>query len=375
MIGRRRDFMGMDLDSIVIGAGIVGLAIARALAMSGREVIVLERHKHIGEETSSRNSEVIHAGIYYPKNSWKARLCVKGKNMLYAFCQSHHIEHKRLGKLIVATNDEQCRAQDAIFQKARDNGVVDVSFIEQEALRDLEPNLNAVRAILSPSTGIINSHELMLGYQGDLEKHGGTVVLNSPLLGGDIIDGGFRLSVGGGEPTQITCRELINSAGLGAQSVARSIRDIPADSVPTQYLSRGCYFNLSGKSPFRHLIYPMPNNVGLGVHLTLDLMGQARFGPDTQWIDKIDYTVDPQRSSRFYQAIREYYPALRDGELEPAYSGIRPKVAGPGEEAADFIIQGESDHGVPGWVALYGIESPGLTSSMAIAETVLDKLR
>lgn len=364
----------MDIDSIVVGAGVVGLAIARALALSGREVLVIERHQHIGMETSSRNSEVIHAGIYYPKDSLKARLCVKGREMLYDFCQSHNVEHKRLGKLIVATTPEQCDGLEAIFNKALANGVSDVAYLEQAELKQMEPHLNALRAIHSPSTGIINSHELMLAYQGDLENNGGMVVLNSPVLSGEVIEGGFRLSVGGDEPTSISCRELINSAGLGAQDISNAIAGIPADSIPRQYLSRGCYFTLSGKAPFEHLIYPMPNNAGLGVHLTLDMQGQARFGPDTQWIDEIDYTVDPQRGDSFYGAVRDYFPDLPDGKLEAAYSGIRPKISGPGADAADFVIQGSEQHGIPGWVALYGIESPGLTSSMAIAEQVLESL-
>ncbi|MCB1754020.1 MAG: NAD(P)/FAD-dependent oxidoreductase [Gammaproteobacteria bacterium] len=364
----------MDIDSIVIGAGVVGLAIARTLASSGREVIVLERHKHIGQETSSRNSEVIHAGIYYPKDSLKAKLCVRGKQLLYDFCESHHVEHRRLGKLIVATDDEQAGNLEKIFQKALANGVDDVRYLDRQTLLEMEPELNAVRAIHSPSTGIINSHELMLAYQGELENHGGTVALDSPVLSGEVIEGGFRLSVGGEEPSTISCRELINSAGLGAQSLAASVRGIPADSIPQRYLSRGCYFTLSGKAPFDHLIYPMPNNVGLGVHLTIDLQGQARFGPDTQWIDEIDYTVDPRRGDAFYAAVRDYFPGLQDGKLEPAYAGIRPKISGPGEDAADFVIQGPAVHGVPGWIALYGIESPGLTSSIAIAEKVLEEL-
>lgn len=364
----------MDIDSIVIGAGVVGLAIARSLAQSGREVIVLERHKHIGQETSSRNSEVIHAGIYYPKDSLKATLCVRGKDLLYDYCRTHHVEHNRIGKLIVATTDEQAEGLAKIHRKALDNGVTDVSYLDRKSLQEMEPKLNAVRGILSPSTGIINSHALMLAYQANIEKHGGMVVLESPVLEGEVIEGGFRLSVGGEEPSQITCRELINSAGLSAQSLSGSIRGIPADSIPVRYLSRGCYFTLSGKAPFQHLIYPMPNNAGLGVHLTIDLQGQARFGPDTQWIDEIDYTVDPRRGDKFYAAVRDYFPDLQDGKLEPAYSGIRPKISGPGEDAADFVIQGESAHGVPGWIALYGIESPGLTSSIAIAEKVLEEL-
>jgi L-2-hydroxyglutarate oxidase LhgO len=364
----------MDIDSIVIGAGVVGLAIARALAMSGREVIVLERHQHVGQETSSRNSEVIHAGIYYPQHSLKATLCVRGKALLYQYCKSHKVGYKKVGKLIVANNIEQSVELEKIFQKALNNGVNDVRYLEQKELQALEPNLSAVRAIHSPSTGIINSHELMLAYQSDLESHGGVLALGSPVIGGEVIEGGVARSVGGEEPSQITCKELINSAGLGAQQVSALIKGIAPESIPQQFLSRGCYFTLSGKAPFKHLIYPMPSNAGLGVHLTLDMQGQARFGPDTQWIDEIDYQVDPKRGESFYSAIREYFPELADDTLEAAYSGIRPKISGPGEDAADFVIQGPATHGVKGWVGLYGIESPGLTASMAIAEQVVNEL-
>ncbi len=364
----------MDVDSIVIGAGIVGLAVARALALSGRDVLVLERHHHIGQETSSRNSEVIHAGIYYPKDSLKALLCVRGKELLYAYCDSRRVGYKRVGKLIVAAGDHQNAALEAIYQKGLANGVTDLVYLDRERLLALEPALAATKAILSPSTGIINSHELMLAYQGDLEGAGGTLALGSPLTGGKVVDGGFELTVGGDEPATITCRELINSAGLSAQEISKSIAGIPGASIPPLYLSRGCYFSLVGKTPFRHLIYPLPNNEGLGVHLTLDQSGCARFGPDTEWVDTIDYSVDPARGDAFYQAIREYYPDLAPGSLSPSYAGIRPKIVGPGSAAGDFIIQGRREHQVPGFVGLYGIESPGLTASMAIGERVLQQL-
>lgn len=361
----------MDFDSIVIGAGVVGLAIARALAMSGRSVLVLERHRFIGQETSSRNSEVIHAGIYYPQGSWKARLCVRGKEMLYSYCDTHRVAYKRLGKLIVAVGGHQNAALEGIFNKGVANGVHDLEYINRERLLEMEPALRATKGIFSPSTGIINSHDLMLAYQGDMESAGGTLALSSPVLGGRVVDGGFELSVGGKEQMEISCRELINSAGLGAQSVSSSITGIPAESVPPLYLSRGCYFSLSGKSPFSRLIYPLPNNEGLGVHLTLDQAGTARFGPDTEWISSIDYTVDPSRREAFYSSIKEYYPGITSDALQPSYAGIRPKVVGPGSEAGDFVIQGVDVHGIKGLVALYGIESPGLTASMAIGEHVL----
>lgn len=360
----------MDFDSIVVGAGVVGLAIARGLALSGRSVLVLERHRFVGQETSSRNSEVIHAGIYYPQGSLKARLCVRGKELLYSYCETHRVAYKRLGKLIVAAGDHQNAALEAIYHKGVANGVHDLEYIDRDRLLAMEPALCATKGILSPSTGIINSHELMLAYQGDLESAGGTIALSSPVIEGRIVDGGFELEVGGDEQMGISCRELVNCAGLGAQSVSSSIAGLPVESVPPLYLSRGCYFSLSGKSPFSRLIYPLPNNEGLGVHLTLDQAGAARFGPDTEWVDSIDYTVDPSRREAFYQSIKEYYPAITREALQPSYAGIRPKIVGPGSAAGDFMIQGANIHGVKGFVGLYGIESPGLTASMAIAEYV-----
>ncbi len=363
--------MTTDVDSIVIGAGVVGLAIGRELARSGRSVLVLERNAGIGEETSSRNSEVIHAGIYYPRHSLKARLCVRGRELLYAYCHSHGIAHQRLGKLIVATdNDQLSRLQD-IYLRGRANGVTDLVYVDPPELNEMEPALRAVRAILSPSTGIVDSHQLMLALQGDLERAGGSVVLRSPVVGGAVLaggGGGFRLTVGGVEPIAITCRELINCAGLQAQAVTGAIDGVPSASIPAQYLSQGCYFSLQARSPFKRLIYPLPNQQGLGVHLTLDLQGQARFGPDARWVQRIDYSVDPALARDFCESVRHYYPAIEAQQLQPAYAGIRPKLAGPGEAAADFMIQPEAEHGVPGWLALYGIESPGLTAALAIGE-------
>lgn len=364
----------MDFDSIVIGAGVVGLAIARALALSRRSVLVLERHRFIGQETSSRNSEVIHAGIYYPQGSLKARLCVRGKEMLYSYCDSHRVGYQRVGKLIVAAGEHQNAALEAIYQKGVANGVHDLEFIDRDRLLAMEPALQATKGILSPSTGIINSHELMLAYQGDIENAGGTLALSSPLQAGRVVDGGFELEVGGDEQVIISCRELVNSAGLGAQTVSAIIDGVPRESVPPLYFSRGCYFSLSGKSPFSRLIYPLPNNEGLGVHLTLDQAGSARFGPDTEWVDAIDYTVDPARREAFYQSIKEYYPGINREALQPSYAGIRPKIVGPGSAAGDFMIQTDTFHRVKGFVGLYGIESPGLTASLAIGEYVLQSL-
>jgi L-2-hydroxyglutarate oxidase LhgO len=358
------------VDCVVIGAGVVGLAVARALALAGRDVLVLEKERWIGSETSSRNSEVIHAGIYYPKGSGKARFCVAGKEKLYAYCAERGVPHQRLGKLIVAVADDEIPVISAVRDRAVANGVTDLVWLDGAATRALEPPLAAVGAFLSPSTGIIDSHALMLAYQADLEAAGGMVVLRAPVLSGRVIEHGFALEVGGEEGMTLACRTLVNSGGVHAPRLARAIAGIPAASIPRDYFCRGVYFTLSGRSPFRHLVYPVPEAAGLGVHLTLDLGGQAKFGPDVEWIDGIDYTVDPRRGERFYAAIRRYWPGLRDGALQPGYAGIRPKISGPAAPAADFLIQGPAEHGVPGLVNLYGIESPGLTASLAIAEHV-----
>ncbi len=355
---------------MVIGAGIVGLAVARALALAGREVMVLEKERWIGSETSSRNSEVIHAGIYYPKGSRKARLCVAGKQKLYAYCAERGVAHKRLGKLIVAGNEAEIPVIEGVRQRAEGNGVADLRWLGGDELRALEPALAAVGAYFSPSTGIIDSHALMLAYQADLEAAGGMVVLRAPVLSGTAGAPGFALAVGGAEPMALSCKLLVNSGGIHAPRLARAITGIPPATIPRDYFCRGVYFTLSMRSPFRHLIYPVPEAAGLGVHLTLDLAGQARFGPDIEWIDGIDYTVDPRRGERFYAAIRSYWPELPDGALQPGYAGIRPKISGPREPAADFFIQGPAEHGLPGLVNLYGIESPGLTASLAIADEV-----
>jgi L-2-hydroxyglutarate oxidase LhgO len=358
------------IDCVVIGAGVVGLAVARALALGGREVMVLEKERWIGSETSSRNSEVIHAGIYYPKDSAKARLCVAGKEKLYAYCAARGIPHRRLGKLIVASTEAEIPVVEAVRERALANGVSDLVWLDGAALRALEPALACVGAFLSPSTGIIDSHALMLAFEAELEAAGGLVVLRAPVLAGRVTERGFALEIGGSEPMTLACRTLVNSAGLRAPSLARAIAGIPAASIPPAYFCRGVYFTLAGRSPFRHLVYPVPEAAGLGVHLTLDLAGQARFGPDVEWIDGIDYSVDPRRGERFYAAIRRYWPGLADGRLQPGYAGIRPKISPPGAPAADFLIQGPAEHGVPCLVNLYGIESPGLTASLAIAEQV-----
>ncbi|MEI8393405.1 MAG: NAD(P)/FAD-dependent oxidoreductase [Rhodospirillaceae bacterium] len=359
------------VECVVIGAGAVGLAVARRLALSGREVVVLEAAAAIGTGTSSRNSEVIHAGMYYPTGSLRAQLCVAGNRALYEFCSSRGLAHKRLGKLIVAIDDAQREKLAAIERQGRINAVDGLEWLTAEQARELEPAVSCVAALLSPSTGIIDSHGLMLALRGEAEAHGAAFAFNSPVIGGRVGDNDHELEVGGAEPMRLGCRVLINCAGLGAQAVARGLAGLPAATVPKQVLAKGNYFSLSGaKHPFRRLVYPIPPEASLGVHVVLDLAGQVRFGPDVEWIDRIDYTVDPGRADSFYPVIRRYWPALPDGVLVPAYSGIRPKLTGPGEPAADFMIHGKADHGLVGLVNLFGIESPGLTSCLAIAERV-----
>jgi L-2-hydroxyglutarate oxidase LhgO len=360
------------LDAVVIGAGVVGLAVARALAMAGREVVILEAEDAIGTHTSSRNSEVIHAGIYYPKNSLKARSCVAGKELLYEYCVAHGVPHQRCGKLIAATDEKQLSELGNIQKKAHANDVTDVVWMSREQALALEPELACVAALYSPSTGIIDSHALMLAYLGDAEDHGAMLALKSELTGGDVVAEGFVLRVEGAEPIQT--RILVNSAGLKAPSVARLIQGYEKKKAPRELYAKGNYYSLNKKSPFSRLVYPVPEPGGLGVHVTLDLAGQARFGPDVEWVERIAYDVDPKRAERFYAAIRRYWPGLPDGALLPGYAGIRPKTAGPGEPAADFMVQGPREHGVAGLVNLFGIESPGLTSSLALAGMVLEEL-
>jgi L-2-hydroxyglutarate oxidase LhgO len=363
-----------EVEAVVVGAGVIGLAAARALALAGREVVVLERAYTIGFETSSRNSEVIHGGLYYPRGSLKAASCVEGRERLYAYCAAHGVPHARLGKLIVATEEAEIPGVEKIDAAARANGVDNLEWLSAAEARRLEPELNCVAALLSPSTGIIDSHALMLAYQGEAEEAGAVVAFRSPVLSGQVRRDGFELEVGGEEPTKIRCRMLVNAAGLHAPALARAIEGIPTESIPPAYFCRGVYFTLSGRSPFRRLIYPVPVPGGLGVHITLDLAGQARFGPDVEWIEGIDYAVDPRRGDAFYAAVRRYWPGLRDGALQPGYAGIRPKISGPSEPAADFVVQGPEAHAVPGLVNLYGIESPGLTASLPMADEVMRRL-
>jgi len=361
-------------DCVVIGAGVIGLAVARALAMAGREVIVLEAADAIGTETSSRNSEVIHAGIYYPRGSLKAVTCVEGKHALYAYCETRGIAHRRCTKLIVATTEAQVTELERIQAHARANGVDDLRMLDGAEAVALEPNLRAVAALHSPSTGIVDSHGLMLAYQGEAEDHGAMIAFLAPVTEGAVGADGIEVAVGGAAPMRLIARSVVNAAGLHAQSVARRIAGVPAATIPETHYAKGNYFSLAGRTPFSRLIYPVPEPGGLGVHITIDLAGQGRFGPDVEWIDRIDYDVDIRRADRFYQAIRSYWPGLPDGAIQPAYAGIRPKLGPASAPAADFVIQGPADHGVPGLVNLYGIESPGLTASLALADRVRDLL-
>lgn len=358
------------LDVAVIGGGVIGLAVARELSEAGRDVLLIEAEPAIGSHTSSRNSEVIHAGIYYPKGSLKAELCVQGKGLLYDYCERFGVEHRRLGKLIVASRDEEVPALEQILKKAEDNGVRDLTWVDQRELRELEPEVTAVRGLFSPSTGIVDSHGLMAALRRDATRAGATVLLSTPVVGGSVEDSGIVLRTGGAEATEVTFTSVVNAAGLGAQSVARSIAGMPAAHVPESHYAKGHYFVLAGRSPFRRLVYPVPEPGGLGVHVTLDLAGHARFGPDVSWVDGIDYAFDESRAASFYGAIRRYFPRLKDGALSPGYTGIRPKLGPSSAPAQDFMIQGPQQHGVPGLVNLYGIESPGLTASLAIAQRV-----
>ena len=360
------------VDCVVAGAGVVGLAVARALALAGREVLILDAAEGIGTETSSRNSEVIHAGIYYPPGSLMARFCVAGRRLLYAYCADKGVPHRNCGKLIAATNAQEDAMLAGIKRRAEANGVERMQVLTAADATALEPNLHCTSALLSGSTGIIDSHAFMLALQGDAENAGAVSVFHSPVQRGRRVSGGVEIDVGGVEPMSLRCRLLVNSTGLHAPEFGQRIEGMPPDRVPGAYYAKGNYFTLAGRSPFSRLIYPVPVPGGLGVHLTIDLGGQARFGPDVEWIDTIDYAVDPRRADSFYAAVRKYWPALKDGALQPGYAGIRPKIVPKGAPAQDFVVQGPQTHGVPGLVNLFGIESPGLTAALAIAEHVLE---
>ncbi|CAH2600918.1 NAD(P)/FAD-dependent oxidoreductase [Rhodovastum atsumiense] len=361
-----------EVECVVVGAGVVGIAVARALALAGREVIVLEAAGTIGTETSSRNSEVIHAGIYYPRDSLLARFCVQGRRMLYDFCRDRGVPFAACGKLIVATSESENDRLAGIKARAEANGVEDMRLLTAAEARALEPNLVCTAALSSPVTGVLDSHAYMLALQGEAEQAGAVFVFHSPVEGGRVGEDGIEVVVGGAEAMALRCRVLVNAAGLHAPALAHRLAGMPEQLVPTAYFAKGNYFTLSGRSPFSRLIYPVPEPGGLGVHLTIDLGGQARFGPDVEWIDRIDYNVDPRRADRFYAAVRRYWPGLQDGALQPGYAGIRPKTVPPGAPGQDFTVQGVQAHGVPGLVNLFGIESPGLTAAIALAKHVRD---
>jgi len=359
------------IDCAVVGAGVVGLAVAQAIARAGREVIVLESERAIGTGISSRNSEVIHAGIYYPTGSLKARLCVSGRELLYRFCAQNAVEHRRVGKLIVATSAAEIPTLEKYHAQALANGVTDLRPLTVAEAAQLEPEVHCAAALLSPSTGIVDTHGLMLAYQAALEAHGGVLALGSPVEGGSLDQSGTTLEIGGASPMILRADMVVNCAGLGAQTVSGALSGVPEASIPPRFLAKGYYFSLTGRSPFRHLVYPVANSAGLGTHVTVDLNGGARFGPDVQWIEHVDYGVDESRKAEFVRAIKLYYPQIDDSRLQPAYTGIRPKISKAGEPAADFCFRGPAEHGGCPYVALYGIESPGLTASLAIAEHVV----
>ena len=366
--------MSDHAECVVIGAGVVGLAVARALAESGHEVLVLEAEAAIGTGISARSSEVIHAGLYYPQGSLKAQWCVEGRERLYAYCVEHGVEHRRCGKLIVATDTAERAQLDHIEASARANGIADLRRLEAAEAVALEPALRCTAALYSPSTGIIDSHGLMLSLQGDIERAGGIVVCRTPVLGGRGRAGSVQLRIGSGTQCHtLIASQVINCAGLAAQAVARTL-GVPQASIPPLHYAKGSYLSLTGASPFTHLVYPVPESGGLGVHLTLDLAGRARFGPDVEWVTSLDFEVDRERTVRFSAAIRRYWPDLPEGALQPAYAGIRPKLVGPGAPGADFCVQGPREHGIPGLVNLFGIESPGLTAALALARSVCERI-
>ena len=366
-----------QVDCVVIGAGVVGLAVAREMALQGRETILLERESAFGTISSARNSEVIHAGIYYPKDTLKAKLCVEGNRMLYEYCRTHHVATQHYGKLIVASDESQLNDLQAILYKAQQNEVPEIKMITGDQAKAMEPELNCAAAVLSASTGIVDSHGFMLSLLGGFEDAGGMIAYQSPLISakpiGENAKDGFELEIGGADGMKIQTKLLINCAGMSAPAIARKIEGLAQQQIPKAYFAKGNYFSLSGKSPFKHLIYPIPEPGGLGVHLTLDMGGQAKFGPDVEWLEideesQIDYTVNPKRGEGFYEAVRSYWPGLKDSALQPDYSGVRAKIVPPNSPAGDFCFNTPKDHGLEGLFNLYGFESPGLTSSLAIAK-------
>jgi len=373
-----------QVDCVVIGAGVVGLAVAREMALQGRETILLERENAFGTISSARNSEVIHAGIYYPKDSLKAKLCVAGNRLLYEYCRSHQVATQPYGKLIVATDENQIDDLQAILYKAQNNGVPEIKLISGKEVKQLEPKLSCSAAILSASTGIVDSHGFMLSLLGGFEDAGGMIAYQSPLITakpiGTSAESGFELEIGGPDGMKLQTKFLMNCAGMSAPAVAQQIEGLDPEQIPKAYFAKGNYFSLSGKSPFTHLIYPIPEPGGLGVHLTLDMGGQAKFGPDVEWLEidaeeQIDYTVNPKRGDGFYEAVRRYWPDLKDNSLQPDYSGVRAKIVPPNSPAGDFCFNTPQDHGLQGLYNLYGFESPGLTSSIAIAQYLEEKIK
>ena len=359
--------MAAELEVVVVGGGVVGLALARALARDGREVHLLEAEAQLGLHTSSRNSEVIHAGIYYPPGSWKARLCVRGRALLYDYAAAHAIPHRRIGKLVLASEPEELATLDAYRARALENGVDDLTLLDAPAVERLEPAVRCAGALHSPSTGIVDSHALLHALARDARAHGANIVTRSPVTGARVERTGFTLEIAG---ERFGARAVINCAGLFAQRFAQTIEGLDPRTIPPCYYARGQYFTLRGASPFARLVYPLPSAHGLGIHVTLDLAGQARFGPDVCFVQEVDYRFDTSRRSAFARAIRRYYPALDEERLEPGYVGIRPKLSGEASVPSDFVIQTQREHGVQGLVNLYGVESPGLTAALALAEQV-----
>lgn len=365
------------VDIVIVGAGVIGLAIGRQLAMAGHEIIIFEREHAIGTGISSRNSEVIHAGLYYPPNSLKASLCVKGKRLLYDFCAAHNVPHLKCGKLIVAKSEREQLILATIKKRAEQCDVMDIEWLNKPDIQQLEPKLDADFALMSPSTGIIDGHQYMLSLQGEYEAHGGVISFNTNFLSAsrEGQDSHWMIKAGGAEIIDIKANWIINAAGLDAQNVARRIAPCPDEIIPTSYFAKGHYFIYSSKPPFKHLVYPVPELGGLGIHATQDLGGQVKFGPDVEWVDNIDYGFDDSRRDRFVEVIQKYFPGLNADKLIPGYTGIRPKLSGLGEASADFRIDGPSFHNITGLINLFGLESPGLTSSLAIASEVADQIR
>jgi L-2-hydroxyglutarate oxidase LhgO len=367
--------MDLDFDAAVVGAGAVGLATAYALAQRGLSVVVLEKAQHIGQGISSRNSEVVHGGLYYPTGSLKARLCVQGRRMLYPFLDAHGVAYDKCGKLVVATNEAEVARVEAIAEQAQANDVEGIDILTADQVHALEPQAKALMALISPETGIFDSHGYMVALQGEIENRGGAVALDAPLIGAEAAgEGAWRIRTGGADPAELTVGRLVISAGLGAQAAAAVVQGFPADQIPKLYFGKGVYFALAGKAPFHMLVYPPPIRGALGVHYKRDLGGRAHFGPDLEYVDVENYDIDPSRAALFYAYIRHFWPGLPDGSLSPDYAGIRPKLHGAGEPQPDFRIDGEDVHGLANVVALFGIESPGLTSSLAIGELVAERL-